>query len=220
MTEQLDKPKPAKLSPRDALAARHTAAAEKVADLRRKRVKAHLEGKTPDYDDLRKAEDDLAGLADALAEMDAEASRKAAEDAEDAAAKRYAAMKAEVRRIAKERLAGIEDAEAGCRAFVDGMRRADDARTKLQVLLHENFGTVPSDLMQQSQTDRLSRGLSAALRAYLGTYQFGDVKLRPGQRASDPHGSWVSAESGAELGILALLGPATDVTQADKQEIQ
>lgn len=179
---------PAGLGSGEKLARRKSELSSTIEQQHILRAAATLEEKVFDPSTLKSAEDGLAAIEDAEAEL-VRRTRSVAVSQADTERKTQAER---ADKLLKEWLATIEDQEAAARSMVDAVCKAESQRDELQQHVFALSGSVPVLLMACEQEVRRSRGLAALLHKALKRSNFGEMKLRFGQ--ARPDDQWSEAE--------------------------
>lgn len=139
----------------------------KLAALRAKRGAAVLDDADFDALEYANAEAELEALRDA----EGEAVRRERAMAQTARGKRRIELRDRIKRLERERLAAVSEAEESVKALVDALKRAIEANGEIHNAVHELTGRGPVGFMPISFENRLSTYLAADMR-----------KLRQGPR--------------------------------------
>jgi hypothetical protein len=166
-----------------------------LADLRRARGKAILEGRSFDSSRISDVENQLAALDDAEAAAD-EAERVTRENRRQT---HHDAVLAALRSGRERRLAAAKHAEVSCRVFADDLAElfaaAEAERTAAETLSHSTSSSgPPAELSQVNTANRIAGYLRSVLRARLGLRFLGEMSLSPLPEDLAPEDAWAKGE--------------------------
>jgi hypothetical protein len=166
-----------------------------LADLRRARGKAILDGRSFDASRITAVENQLAALDDADAVAD-EADQATREDARQA---HYDAALTAFTAGRDRRIAAAKAAEVSCRAFADDLAEmfaATDAERAAAETLARATGSngPPAELVEANVANRISGYVRSVLRGRLGFRFLGEMSLSPLPEDLAPQDPWAPAE--------------------------
>ncbi|CAN7396968.1 hypothetical protein LJR235_002376 [Pararhizobium sp. LjRoot235] len=151
------------------ISARIVATEARLASLRAKRGAAVLDDADFDALEYANAEAELEALRDA----ETISVRREREAAGQTRTERRDEQRAKLKRLERERLAAVSEAEEAVKALVDALQRAIEANEEIHSAVHELTGRGPVGFAPISFENRLSMYLAADMR-----------KLKQGPRGS------------------------------------